>query len=91
MDTCLESKIQNKVKKILEKKGYNVIKVIQLSKNGYPDILALRDGQAVWVEVKRPGAKPRPLQVLRIKELVSDGFIAFYTDGLINWDKLVNL
>lgn len=81
-ETPLEKKVQTKIKKYLENKGWKVLKVIQLSENGYPDILALKDGQAIWIEVKRPGAKPRPLQVHRIDQLKKMGFVAFYADKL---------
>lgn len=86
-----EGKIQKRVKDILERKGFTVVKVIQLSKNGYPDILAMRKGQSVWVEVKAEGEKPRELQLIRIRQLQENGFIAFWTDLKINADLLNNL
>ena len=78
----LESKVQNQIKKYLELNGWKVLKIIQLSENGYPDIMALKNGTAIFIEVKRPGAKPRPLQVHRIDQLNKMGFMAFYADSL---------
>jgi hypothetical protein len=36
---------------------------------GVPDLLTIKHGRAVFMEVKQPGKKPRPLQVQRMKEI----------------------
>lgn len=36
---------------------------------GWPDDLFIKDGRAVWIEFKRPGKAPTPLQTRRIEEL----------------------
>ncbi|MCI1648793.1 MAG: VRR-NUC domain-containing protein [Bacteroides sp.] len=70
----LESKIQAGIIKRLETQGYYVVKLILTNKNGIPDLLLLKDGKASFVEVKRPGEKPRPLQEYRMNELKKLGF-----------------
>lgn len=40
---------------------------------GVPDVLCVRDGRAVFLEVKQPGKKPSALQVQRIKEIRETG------------------
>lgn len=40
---------------------------------GVPDLLCLRDGRAVFLEVKQPGSKPTPIQTARMKEIESQG------------------
>jgi Holliday junction resolvase len=70
----LESKIQTKIKKKLEEKGYLVIKLIKTSCNGIPDILALKDGKAIFIEVKQPTGVLSELQKLRVKQLSDLGF-----------------
>lgn len=70
----LESKIQARIIKRLEAEGYCVVKLILTNKNGIPDLLVLKDGKAFFVEVKRPGEKPRPLQEYRMRELTELGF-----------------
>lgn len=70
----LESKIQARIIKRLESEGYYVVKLILTNKNGIPDLLVLKDGKAFFVEVKRPGEKPRPLQEYRMQELTALGF-----------------
>jgi Holliday junction resolvase len=70
----LESKIQTKIKKKLEEKGYLVVKLIKTSCNGIPDIIALKDGKTLFIEVKQPKGVLSELQKLRIKQLTDLGF-----------------
>jgi Holliday junction resolvase len=70
----LESKIQTKIKKKLEAGGWLVIKLIRTSVNGIPDILALKNGKAIFIEVKQPTGKISEVQKLRIKQLQEQGF-----------------
>ena len=71
----LESKIQAKIIKRFTDAGYLVIKLIKTSKNGIPDLMALKDGKVLFVEVKRPLlGKLSKVQEYRIKELKEHGF-----------------
>lgn len=69
-----EQQIQSKIKKKLEGEGYIVIKLIRTSMNGIPDLLALKNGKATFIEVKRPGGVLSELQKIRIKQLSESGF-----------------
>lgn len=77
----LESVIQSSLIKKYERQGYMVVKLILTNKSGIPDLLLLKDGKASFVEVKREGQKPRPLQEYRIKELRSLGFEVHVENG----------
>jgi Holliday junction resolvase len=71
----LESKIQAKIIKRFTDAGYLVIKLIKTSKNGIPDLMILKDGKVLFVEVKRPLlGKLSKVQEYRIKELKEYGF-----------------
>jgi Holliday junction resolvase len=71
----LESKIQAKIIKRFTDAGYLVIKLIKTSKNGIPDLMALKDGKTIFIEVKRPLlGKLSKVQEYRIKELKEYGF-----------------
>lgn len=70
----LESKVQSRIIKRYEAQGWFVVKLVLTSKPGIPDLLCLKDGKAVFIEVKRPGEKPGPLQDYRIAELRRMGF-----------------
>lgn len=74
--TQLESKIQRKIIERYEAEGYLVVKINLCNKPGFPDLMMLKDGKAIFVEVKQPGKKPRPLQEYRLEELRKAGFTA---------------
>jgi Holliday junction resolvase len=77
-----EQKIQAKLIKKLEEDGYYVIKLSVTNKPGIPDLVAIpKDSDTEFYEVKRPGKKPRPLQVYRIKELNKHGIKVHVYDG----------
>jgi Holliday junction resolvase len=71
----LESKIQAKIIKRFTDEGYLVIKLIKTNKNGIPDLMLLKDGKVLFIEVKRPLlGKLSKVQEYRIKELKEYGF-----------------
>lgn len=72
----LESEIQRRIIRRYESMGYIVVKITLCNKNGFPDLMLLKDGKASFIEVKRPGEKPRPLQQYRLQELRDAGFTA---------------
>lgn len=69
MKMMSEQKYQNKLTKELESKGYYVLKLIKTSKNGIPDLLAIKKNKVLFVEVKAANGKLSELQKFRIKEL----------------------
>ena len=71
------SNFQTKIKNHYKKLGYNVLKIIKLSDNGYPDLICLKDGIVIFIEVKEEKDTLKPLQINRINELNKNGFIAF--------------
>jgi len=78
----MESKIQSKLIKQLESKGYYVLKLSVTNKPGIPDLVALpKDCNAIFIEVKDVGKKPRKLQKYRMKELSDIGIKTFVYDG----------
>jgi Holliday junction resolvase len=40
---------------------------------GLPDVLAIKDGRAVWMECKQPGKEPTRIQNHRMRELIKAG------------------
>ena len=70
-----EQQIQTKIKKKLQAQGYFVTKLIKTSTNGIPDLLAIKDGQAMFIEVKKENGILSPLQELRLSELKKYGCI----------------
>jgi Holliday junction resolvase len=77
----MEQQVQTKIKNKLKADGWLVVKLIKTSMNGIPDLLALKDGRAVFIEVKQKGGKASPLQIERINQLRAAGFEAqIWTD-----------
>ena len=77
----LESAIQSNIKKKMQDDGWIVVKLIKTSMNGIPDILALKDGKAMFVEVKQIKGILSEIQKYRIKELRNIGFeVNIWTD-----------
>lgn len=70
----LESARQTQIKKKLQEDGWIVIKLIKTSITGIPDILALKNGKAMFVEVKQPKGVLSPIQDHVIKTLRINGF-----------------
>lgn len=62
------------------------------SRNGVPDTLAGRvAGGCMLIEFKRPGQKPNEQQWLRIYELREAGQLAWWTDSVDGYKRLVGL
>jgi|TARA_R110000782_G_scaffold52578_1_gene112563 Holliday junction resolvase len=73
----MASKFQTKIIKEYESKGYFVINLIKTNKNGITDLLCMRSGEVVFIEVKEANDTLKPLQKFRIDELIDNGFTAF--------------
>ncbi len=73
----LESSIQRKICNYLILNGYFVTKILKSTTNGIPDLLAIKDGKALFVEVKRPKVGIiSEIQKYRIKQLIDFGAVA---------------
>ena len=70
----LERKIQSRITQRLKADGWMVVKIGLCSMPGFPDLMALKDGVARFIEVKQPGKTPRPLQKFRHQQLRNIGF-----------------
>lgn len=75
----LERTIVAAIVRMAERHGWMAIKVHggPMQKAGLPDLLCLKDGRAVWLEVKQPGlgkkSEPTLLQQRRMAELRTRG------------------
>lgn len=71
------SKFQAKIKKQYEDDGWLVIKLHKTNANGIPDLMALKDGVAEFIEIKEYNDTLKPLQKYRIDQLKQYGFKAY--------------
>jgi Holliday junction resolvase-like predicted endonuclease len=70
-----EQQIQSKVIKLMESKGYYVLKLSKTNKQGIPDLLCLKkDEPPFFIEVKTDKGVVSALQLYRQKELKELGF-----------------
>jgi hypothetical protein len=69
-----ESIIQTKVRQYFERDGWLVVKIIQASKNGWPDLQCHKNGKTVFIETKTENGIVSPLQFYRHEQLMKQGF-----------------
>jgi len=79
----MASQHQNKVKRQLESEGWWVIKLIRCGENGIPDLLALKEGEAMFIECKELKDTVKLLQQHQINRLKKAGFTAYVDQSLI--------
>jgi len=71
-----ESELQKKISDALGKAGWLVIKLERTNWNGIPDLMALRNGKIIFLEVKTENGRVAELQKHRIETLNRLGFFA---------------
>ena len=76
-----ERHIEQLLCRAVKKKGGISPKLVSPGFDGMPDrLLLLPRGRVAFVEVKAPGAKPRPLQMARHRLLATLGFRVYVLD-----------
>ena len=84
-----EKDIEKRLREEVKKAGGLCLKFTPASWSGAPDRLILFPGGRVFfVELKRPGEEPRPLQKVRIRKLREMGF---HAEVLDNVDRIPGL
>lgn len=77
-----EREIERKLVAAIKVHGGICPKFVSPGFDGMPDrVVLLPDGKIGFVEVKRPGEKPRALQLARHRLLRKMGFLVFVLDG----------
>ena len=71
----LETSITKSIQKRAKSRGWWVMKIAggPFQRAGVPDLLLIKSGKAVFLEVKQPGKKPTPLQVQVMREIEGVG------------------
>ena len=77
-----EKEVEQKLVKAVKARGGICPKWVSPGFDGMPDrVVLLPHGKFGFVEVKRPGEQPRPLQIARHRLLRKLGFLVFVLDG----------
>lgn len=76
-----EREIERKLVSVVKSRGGICPKFVSPGFDGMPDrVVLLPHGKIGFVEVKRPGEQPRPLQTARYRILRKLGFLVFVLD-----------
>ena len=85
-----EKVIEQQLVKAVRAAGGLCPKLVCPGMDGMPDrLLLFPGGRLAFVEVKAPGKKPRPLQLLRHEQLRTLGFQVFTLDALSQISEIV--
>lgn len=85
----LESRVENYLKKKVEKLGGKAFKWAPIGVTGVPDrMVLLPGGRIIFVELKAPGKKARKLQEYRAEQLKELGFQVECLDTVEKIDRL---
>lgn len=71
----LESSIESSFVYYCQKLGALVLKFVSPGTSGVPDRIVIYKGRVWFIELKRPGGKPRPLQEWMQKLMVKHGAV----------------
>lgn len=86
-----ESEIENYLKMAVKKMGGLAIKLNSMSMSGLPDRMVLLPiGVILFVELKRPGGKARPLQMATHRILRKLGFDVYVIDSKKQIEEVLN-
>jgi hypothetical protein len=85
-----EGMLERLLKQEVEKEGGKALKFVSPSMAGVPDrIVLIPGGKIVFVEMKAPGKKLRPLQQKRKSELQALGFYVYCLDSIMAIDAFI--
>jgi len=85
----LEKDVENLLIREIEKVGGQALKFTVPGKTGMPDrLILIPGGKVMFVEVKAPGEKPRPLQEKRMKDLEKLGFKTLVVDSYTSIENI---
>jgi hypothetical protein len=70
-------------------RGYCCYKFVSPAQPGVPDRVVIGRGRVLFIELKRPGRKPTPLQAHHINEIQRNGGCAIWLDSKKNIDYVL--
>ena len=68
-----ESQLQTKIRKRLESSQWLVVKLIQTNRNGIPDLMCIKGGRVMFLEIKTPEGVVSELQQHMLDKLNACG------------------
>jgi hypothetical protein len=86
-----EQKIQKQISDALKGQGWFVTKLIKTTTNGVPDVLACKNEQCMFIEVKKPGGKLSKLQEFTHRQMRGKGLTVFVAYGVEDVEVIMKL
>lgn len=77
----IESDVETYFRKEVKKLGGLCYKFTSPQNSGVPDRIVIYNGLVVFVELKKPGEKPRKLQQVEAKKMRAHGAMVFVVDS----------
>lgn len=81
MNKPRESTVEKEICDWAKAQGIRTYKFVSPGRKGVPDRMFMKDGLVSFLEVKRPGEKPTPLQCREIRLMIENSVIAFWCDN----------
>ena len=85
-----ESKVESAINAYADENGVKHYKQTGPDGRSKPDQLYMKNGVALFIEIKRPGEKPTPGQLRELKELQAVGMIAEWVDNARDGRRLIH-
>lgn len=76
-----ESTIEKAICAFAKEHGISTLKLSGPNDRGKADRMFMKNGKAVFLEIKAPGKRPTALQVKFLKDIQKDGFHAAWCDN----------
>ena len=89
-DAPLEKDIENYLVREAKKRGALAYKFTAPGRRSVPDRIILARGRTIFVEVKRPGGQPTPLQLQEHDKLRAQGFNVHLVDTRQEVDRVLD-
>lgn len=87
----LEKEVEKKLVTVVQMMDGVAVKFVSPGYAGMPDrLVLLPGGRMAFVEVKRPGEKPRPLQEARHRMLQRLGFKVYVLDSVEEIERIID-
>ena len=89
-DAPLEKDIEDYLVRECRKRGALAYKFTAPGRRSVPDRIILTRGRTLFVEVKRPGGRPTPLQLQEHDKLRAQGFRVYLADTRQEVDRVLD-
>ena len=87
----LEGEFQKQVIKTLKAKKWYVIRTQMGIKSGISDLLIMKNGRTIWLELKRPDGKGKPSlqQIKVVNDIINHGCEAYFVKSIEELEEII--